>query len=145
MRDEDVHADEEDGGHPQGVDVEDLRDHLSGVEVRAARGDPDGSLAWLATMAPAEAAAAKNWSSKRPRRSRATAMNHRKKSPAKGKRPRANLNRPAPVSSHAPVSWARSAMVVVMIITLAPNSTAKRIPAMAPAIGVAARRSTLAA
>ena len=36
-------------------------------------------------------------------------------------------------------------MVLSMIVTLTPNSTAKRMPAMAPAIGVAARRSTLAA
>ena len=121
--------------------------------------NPAGSFAPAATIAPAVAAPAKtmarnssplpmntvekNWSSNLPRRSLATAMNQRKARPANGTRARANLNGPMSPDSQAPVSFERSPMVWRMMVELTPKSTAKMIPAMAPATGVAARRATL--
>ena len=110
---------QEDGRHAEGVDVEDLRDEAPREHVRGARREPaddDDALPMAATTAPAEAAAAniiamnssplprntvaKNWSSCRPRRSRATAMNQRKNSPAKGTSATAKRSFGAPVWSH---------------------------------------------
>src|SRR6516165_5614224 len=79
---------------------------------------------------------AKNWSSRLPKRSRKTPMNHKKASPANGTRFNATATRLELVLSHSPGSNGSVGTEIRSSQKTARSNTQNKIPAIAAAFGV---------